>query len=93
MKWAIRQSIDMIANGIGVGGFAALLTNEDPEFSDVFRTILVDYREQAVAALASDAPDLDTIIDMVVGSYVAEFARRGTVDPSWGDRIFALLSR
>ncbi|WP_232374916.1 TetR/AcrR family transcriptional regulator [Mycolicibacterium mengxianglii] len=93
LKWAIRQSIDVIANGIGVGGFAALLTNEDPEFSEVFRTMLVDYREQAVAAMAADAPDLDTIVDMVVGSYIAEFARNGTVDPSWGDRIFALLNR
>jgi len=92
LTWAIRQSIDVIANGIGVGGFAALLTNEDPDFSDVFRGILVTYREQAVVALGTDTTDGDTVVDMIVGSYIAEFARSGTVDDTWADRIFTRLS-
>lgn len=91
LMWAIRQSIDVIANGIGVGGFAALLTNEDPDFSAVFRGILVDYREQAVMALGPHTSDGETIVDMIVGSYIAEFARTGTVDNTWSERLFAQL--
>jgi AcrR family transcriptional regulator len=91
LSWAIRQSIDVIVNGIGVGGFAALLTNEDPDFSEVFRGILVAYREQAVAALGPGTPDGDTVVDMIVGSYIAEYARTGTVDNAWSERIFAQL--
>ena len=91
LTWVIRQSVEVIANGIGVGGFAALLTNEDPDFSEVFRRILVTYREQSLAVLAPDTHDGDTVVDMIVGSYIAEFARTGTVDQAWSDRIFAQL--
>ena len=31
------------------------------------------------------------VVDMIVGSYIAEFARTGTVDQAWSDRIFAQL--
>jgi AcrR family transcriptional regulator len=91
LQWAIRQSVDVIAHGIGVGGFAALLTNEDPDFTDVFRTILVAYREQAVAALGPAATDGETVVDMIVGSYIAEFARTGSIRKDWSERVFALL--
>jgi hypothetical protein len=91
LSWVIRQSVDVIVNGIGVGGFAALLTNEDPDFSEVFRGILVTYREQAVAVLGPGTPDGDTVVDMIVGSYVAEYARTGGVDATWSDRVFARL--
>ncbi|MDF2824114.1 MAG: transcriptional regulator, TetR family [Mycobacterium sp.] len=91
--WVIRQSVNVIAEGIGVGGFAALLTNEDPDFSEVFRSILVAYRQHALAALGSDTTDGDTLVDMIVGSYIAEYARSGAVDDSWGERVFAQLRR
>jgi AcrR family transcriptional regulator len=91
LRWAISQSIDVVVNGIGPGGFAALLTDEDPDFSEVFRAILVTYREPAVAVLGRDKGDGDTVVDMIVGSYVAEFARTGTVDETWSDRIVAAL--
>ncbi|AQA03468.1 TetR family transcriptional regulator [Mycobacterium sp. MS1601] len=91
LEWAIRQSVDVIVNGIGVGGFAALLTNEDPEFSDAFRGILDSYRAPAVAALDADTLDGDTVVDMIVGSYITEFARSGTVDTNWAGRVFTQL--
>ena len=92
LTWVIRQSVDVIANGIGAGGFAALLTNEDPDFSEVFREILVTYREQALAVLAPDTADGDIVVDMIVGSYIAQLARTGTVDETWGDRVFTRLN-
>ena len=92
LGWVISQSTDVIANGIGGGGFAALLTDEDPDFSEVFREILIAHRGLAIEVLGDDNGDGDTVIDMIVGGYVAELARTGTVDSSWSDRILAILS-
>ncbi|ORB30174.1 TetR/AcrR family transcriptional regulator [Mycolicibacterium parafortuitum] len=91
LRWVIEQSVDVIARGIGAGGFAALLTDEDPEFSDAFRSILVAYRRHAIDALEVDAATADTVIDVIVGSYVAELARTGAVGDAWVTRLAALL--
>lgn len=93
LRWVIGQSVDVIANGIGAGGFAALLTGEDPEFSEVFRAILTGHRSHAIDALGTDDGDGDTLIDMIVGSYVAELARTGAIGDGWADRVFAVLRR
>lgn len=95
IRWVVSQSVDVIADGIGVGGFAALLTGEDPEFSAAFREILGAYRRQAMDALGVDGiaahppPDgfSDTLIDMIVGSYVAELARADALSDDWHTRI------
>ncbi len=92
LGWVISQSSDVIANGIGGGGFAALLTDEDPDFSDAFREILGAHRGLAIEVLGDDSGDADTVIDMIVGGYVAELARTGAVDTSWCDRILAVLN-
>lgn len=91
LQWAITQSVDVISQGIGAGGFAALLTDDDPDFSQAFRSILVAYRRQAIEALDVNDGDAETIIDMIVGSYVAELARTGSVSADWAARVAKLL--
>lgn len=93
LRWAIAQSVDVISSGIGPGGFAALLTDEDPEFREVFREILASFRAPAVAALGADEGEDRgaTVVDMIVGGYVAEFARSGRVSADWADRTAAVL--
>lgn len=91
LHWAISQSIGVVVNGIGPGGFAALLTDEDPDFSEVFREILGTYRGPVVDVFGREHVDGDTVVDMIVGSYIAELARTGRVDESWTQRIVAAL--
>ncbi|QZT63088.1 TetR/AcrR family transcriptional regulator [Mycolicibacterium austroafricanum] len=91
LQWVITQSVDVIAAGIGAGGFAALLTDEDPEFSEAFRAILVAYRRRAIDALAIGDRVGDTLVDIIVGSYVAELARTGSIDDGWAARIADVL--
>lgn len=93
VQWVVAQSVDVIAHGIGAGGFAALLTGEDPEFTEAFRAILGDYRRQAIDALQIGDRAADTLIDMIVGSYVAELARAGSIDVEWSDRVAGLILR
>ena len=91
LRWAIAQSVDVISHGIGAGGFAALLTDDDPDFSGAFRSILVTYRRQAIDALDMDDTEAETVIDMIVGSYVAELARTGSVSTDWAVRVAKML--
>jgi AcrR family transcriptional regulator len=99
LQWLIEQSVNAIEAGIGVGGVAALLTDEDTTFTDLIRTLLVEHR----AALASeishaadslelrDDLDIETLIDCIVGAYLAERARRGSVEPGWTGRVLHSL--
>jgi AcrR family transcriptional regulator len=99
LEWLIEQSVNAIEGGIGVGGVAALLTDEDATFTDMIRALLVEHR----AALASeidnaagraqlrDNLDIETLLDCIVGAYLAERARRGTVEPGWAQRVLHSL--
>src|SRR5215212_5766204 len=44
LRWLIREAVKTIEVGIGFGGFAAMLTDEDPDFTKLFRRILTKQR-------------------------------------------------
>jgi AcrR family transcriptional regulator len=44
LRWLIGEAVKTIEVGIGFGGFAALLTDDDPDFTKLFRRILADRR-------------------------------------------------
>lgn len=99
LRWLIRHSIAAIDDGIGFGGFAALLTEDDPEFSTVFRQILVTHRAKLVSVVdackaeGGMRPDIDpeTLIDAIVGAHIAERARKARIEEDCEDRLFALF--
>ena len=78
---------------------AALLTDEDTSFTALIRALLVEHRA-ALATVVEDAAaagqlradlDVDTMLDCIVGAYLAERARRGNVRPGWAQRILRAL--
>jgi AcrR family transcriptional regulator len=96
VRWFIQHAIEIIEDGVGLGGVAAMLTDDDPEFNAAFRQILTQQRGRLAAAIdaskidGSIRSDIDsqTLIDAVVGAYVAEHARSETVADGWEDRLF-----
>ena len=99
LRWLIGQAVAAIDDGIGFGGFASLLTEDDPEFSTLFRQILVDHRANLVSVveackadgtMRSDV-DPETLLDAIVGAYITERARNGSVEDDWEERLFKLL--
>lgn len=100
LRAAIESAGAFVFNGIGFGGIAALLTDADPEFTEVFRQILLSHRASLAETLsASGDPEpfspiltVDALTDAVVGSLVAEYARTGTIADDWPDRLLALLA-
>jgi AcrR family transcriptional regulator len=98
-RWLIRQAVAAIDDGIGFGGFASLLTEDDPEFSTLFRAILVDHRANLVSVIDAGKADgfmrsdvdPDALLDAIVGAYTTARARNGSVDQHWEERLFKLL--
>jgi AcrR family transcriptional regulator len=96
LRWVIDHAVEMIEGGIGLGGLAGLLTEHDPEFTALFRQIVVDQRANVAAVIdigkadGSMRKDIDnmTVIDAVVGAYIAEQARTGKLAKGWQDRLF-----
>jgi len=79
---------------------AALLTDEDTRFAALIRTLLVEHRAALAAAVVEDAAaagqlradlDVDTMLDCIVGAYLAERARSGNVQPGFAQRILRTL--
>jgi AcrR family transcriptional regulator len=99
LRWVIDHAVETIEDGIGLGGLAAMLTDDDPEFTAVFKQILVDQRGKVAAAIdagkaeASMREDVNTatLIDAIVGAYIAEHARTGKVVDGWRQRLFELF--
>ncbi|WP_395306955.1 TetR/AcrR family transcriptional regulator [Mycobacterium sp. AMU20-3851] len=99
LHWVVRQAVAAVGDGIGFGGFASLLTEADPEFNALFREVLGSQRAALVTVIEemqSDSdvrPDLDpdTLIDALVGAYIAERARTGKSRQDWEARLFAML--
>jgi AcrR family transcriptional regulator len=99
LEWLIEQSVNAIDAGIGMGGVAALLTDQDAAFTDLIRALLVEHRaalateidNAAARADLRDDLDIETLLDCIVGAYIAERARRGSVEPGWSQRILRSL--
>lgn len=100
LRWVITQAVRTVEDGIGFGGLAALLTDDDPEFTELFRRILAEQRAELEAVIdaggadGSFRADVDaaTLVDAMVGAYIAERARTGAVAEGWEDRLFDLFS-
>jgi AcrR family transcriptional regulator len=99
LQWLIEQSVNAVEAGIGVGGVAALLTDDDPAFTELIRALLVEHRAALTNEIANAAEradlrddlDVETLLDCIVGAYLAERARRGTVEPGWTHRVLQTL--
>jgi AcrR family transcriptional regulator len=99
LQWLIEQSVNAIEGGIGLGGVAALLTDEDTTFTEMIRALLVEHRAALARELDNAADpaelrddlDIETLLDCIVGAYLAERARRGTVEPGWTQRVLHCL--
>ena len=100
LRWLINEAVKTIDVGIGYGGLAALLTDEDPAFTKLFRRILAKQRaelESVIDAGKADGSfraDVDgaTLVDAVVGAHIAERARTGRVVTGWEARLFDLFA-
>jgi AcrR family transcriptional regulator len=99
LEWLIDQCYNAIEEGIGVGGVADLLTDEDPAFTKLIRSLLVQHRQALADRLQQESKskqirrdlEVETVLDCIVGAYLAERARSGSVKAGWADRVLQTL--
>jgi AcrR family transcriptional regulator len=100
LRWVIEEAVKTVDVGIGFGGLASLVTDDDPDFTKLFRRILARQRRElesvidAAKAEGSFRADVDgaTLIDAIVGAHIAERARTGRVATGWDARLFDLFA-
>lgn len=100
LRWVVRQAASMVSDGIGFGGMAALITDADPAFTEIFRTVLSKHRADLAAViddgkgrgLVASTVDPDALLDGIVGTLVAEKARSGSVGDDWENRVVELYA-
>src|ERR1700741_57297 len=89
VEWLVEQSYRAVHDGIGAGGLAALLTDENRDHTQLLRSIVHQHRA-ALASVLRDAMnnqvvggdiDVETVMDCIAGAYLAELARSGSVAP------------
>jgi hypothetical protein len=76
-----------------------MITDEDPDFTKLFRRILAKQRrelESVIDAGKADGSfrgdvDAATLVDAIVGAHIAERARTGRVATGWEARLFDLF--
>jgi AcrR family transcriptional regulator len=99
LRWLITEAVKTVEVGIGYGGLAALLTDEDPAFTKLFRRILAKQRAELESVIDAGKSDGSfradvvsaTLVDAVVGAHIAERTRTGRVAGGWEGRLFDLF--
>jgi AcrR family transcriptional regulator len=99
VKWTLDLIRAALSSDIGMGSVSAILTDQDPDFTESFRDI-INSRSQVVAevlraaveagALRADL-DIDTAVSTLVGSYLGAYLRHGRVDETWADEVVHMV--
>lgn len=99
IRWALGQAWHQMSDVLGPGGLASILRDDDPRFSELFRSVLEPYTSALVELIDSDVaagalrPGLepDTVVSLLIGAYLGELVRRGAVDAEFIDRCVDLM--
>lgn len=99
IRWALGQAWHQMSEVLGSGGLASILSDDDPQFSALFRAVLEPYTDALVELIGSDIangtlrPGLepDTVVSLLIGAYLGELVRRGVVADGFIDRCVDLM--
>lgn len=99
IRFALEQVWHQMGVVLGPGGLAAIVGDSDPEFTGLFRAALRPHVDLLVSRIRDDVddgllrPDLDAegVVSLMVGAYLGELVRNGSVAPDWLDRTIQLL--
>lgn len=99
VKWTLDLVRAALSTDIGMGSIGAILTDQDPDFTESFREI-VNARSEVVADVLRAAVeagairrdlDIDTAVSTLVGSYLGAYLRHGSVGEGWADEVVHIV--
>ena len=99
LQWFLGHARDTIENVVGRGTVAALLVNDDPEFTALLlgmvRTRSQPLRDALRARIAAgelrEGLDVELLISLLLGTFMAESIRGKETSESWADDVLGLL--
>jgi AcrR family transcriptional regulator len=99
LRWVLRHARDTIENVVGRGTVAAVIMNEDPQFTELLlgmirqstRPLRADLRERARAGEINADVDVELAMSVLLGVVVAELIRGRPTDDDWVDSVLGLL--
>ncbi|HEU5486585.1 MAG TPA: helix-turn-helix domain-containing protein [Microlunatus sp.] len=100
LNWALSQVDTILGEVLGPGGVASLIDDREPAFTAIVRDLLTPYSRALADLIAADVSagrlrhdlDADAVVSMMLGFYLGELLRHGTVDADWIPRCVRLLS-
>ena len=99
IRFSLQQAWRQMGEVLGPGGLAAIVTNAEPDFTELFRAALRPYDDRLVARIREDARagqlradvDAEGVVSLLLGAYLGELIRRGRVGDDWLDRCLDTL--
>lgn len=99
LRWYLGQARDTIENMVGRGAVAAILVDEDHQFTtlllEMIRTrskpLREDLRRRCEAGELRADLDIELTISVLLGTFVAESIRRRVTDEGWADEVLHML--
>ena len=99
LHWFLGHARDTIDNVVGRGTVAALLVNDDPEFTALLLGMIRTrsqplrdaLRERVIAGELRDSIDIELLISLLLGTFMAESIRGKSTSESWAGEVLALL--
>lgn len=97
--WVLRHASDTVEHVIGRGTVAAVLADEDPEFTALLlqmiristRPLRENLRERAATGELPAGLDIELVMSMLLGVVIAELIRGRRTDDAWVESVLALL--
>lgn len=99
VRWALELARQAMEDVFGLSSIAAILSNEDPEFTELVREVLNPVTEALVGLMSSDVPagtlrtdvDPDSVLSLVLGACLGEHLRFGRIREDWLDHTATVL--
>jgi AcrR family transcriptional regulator len=99
LHWFLGHARETIENVVGRGTVAALLVNDDPEFTALLlgmvRTRSQPLRDALRTRIAAgelrEGLDVELLISLLLGTFMAESIRGKQTSENWADEVLGLL--
>jgi len=99
LHWFLGHARDTIDNVVGRGAVAALLVDEDHEFTGLIlgmirarsQPLRDALRQRIEAGELREGIDVELLISLLLGTFMAESIRGKSTGEGWADEVLALL--
>jgi AcrR family transcriptional regulator len=99
MHWYLGEALETIEYVVGRGAVAAIIVNDDPKFTAMLlemirmrsKPLRENLHERALAGELTPDLDIELLISVLLGTFVAESIRGRISEAAWADEVLTLL--